>query len=131
MASQVKDWFDSYVHKDDEIAMAKVTNLTQALNQFTTQTYVDSRLNPDVVEGSNIIQYDVPAHRLLRSITVRTIQDALIKIGYTPGGDEVMQESQVQAGRPLPIQLNLEDDFNFSIYISGLPDGTNVKFYKS
>lgn len=131
MANQVKDWFDSFVHKDDEIPIQKVTGLAQTLNQFTTQQYVDSRLEPDVINGSDVIEYRVPGHLLLRTITVRIPFEAAVRIGTVAYDDDVMPDMTIEANKPTPIALNLEADEAFYIYISGLPEGANIKFYKS
>lgn len=133
LAVQIKDWFDSYWHKDDGIPVASVTGLQNILNNLpdsnTVQLLFES-INGVQVDFNADGAYVIPGGKTLIEILVKPEADINFKMGSAAGLDDIVPEQPVAAADPQVITLKLYANGNRTVYIGGITTATTIIFYK-
>lgn len=125
--SQFYDWFDSYLHKDDAIPMAKVTGLVEMLQTINNNNTSEGSIPPIVLAGTNTCT--IPAGTKVDSIIIIDTQEAVISLGTTNGANDLIQDVSVE-----PPHLEVEWTRYFpaqqDIYFTGMNTTTVIKIYR-
>ena len=131
LAVQIKDWFDSYWHKDDGIPIISVTGLQDVLNNLpdsnTIQLLAES-INGVQVDFNADGSFEIPPRKILDKILVKPTAGISLKIGTATGLDDIAPQQDVEVAGVL-FQLNLYAVYGRVIYLSGITSFTSIKFY--
>lgn len=133
LAQQVRDWYDSFWHKDDAIPIANIDGLAELLNTLPSPaalTAINERLNGQPVQISDGSSYNIPNTNILEKIVVLPTQDMALKIGSGEALEDILPELPLTANKPEVILLNLYANGDNPIYFSGLTIETTIIFYK-
>lgn len=128
---QVKDWMDSFWHKQDTIPMASVGGLTNALTGLATQEAVNNVLT--MLYGERVAYagtgaYAIANNVLLEKIIITPVIESTIRVGTTVGGDDLLADTVIAAGNKEPLQIDRYE--GGTIYITGVANGTPMIFFK-
>lgn len=132
LAQQVRDWFESFWHKDDQIPVNKIEGLQDILNQLPAAESIT--LLTQLILGQSVVfnapsSYSIINGRLLEKIIIKCTTDFTLKIGSTADADDIMPELQITANQPNVITLDLYADGDRTIYFSGFTQPITITFY--
>ena len=117
---QFWDWIDSYWHKGDTIPTASVDGLDATLNSLPTPEELQAvqDLQPKVVTSNGTGTYQVSAGKLVMCIVLTVTENNTIKIGLSPGGNEI-DENEVRTNEAYTINYNNYFIADTTIYFTG------------
>jgi hypothetical protein len=96
------------------------------LLQFVIDTYNGAENIPVIADGSYIIK----AGYLLEVIVIIPSGDITLKIGTTPGGEEIQPAEFLAANQPFVTTINTYAVNDKTIYFTGITADTVMKMYK-
>jgi hypothetical protein len=100
---QFWDWIDSFVHKNDGIAINNVAGLQAALDGKVAQAYVDSLIQKNsvnLVSGQN--NQSLAAGKLITYIVIISATTQSVFIENTLNAADIV-EVECEAGIPMPL----------------------------
>lgn len=133
LAQQVRDWFDSFWHKDDPIPVASIEGLTDILNSLPSADAINQLTALLMGHPVNFAApgfYTLENGRLLEFVIIKSATNQVIKVGNSDGVDDLSPEQPLLAGEPLTITLHQYAQGNRNIYFSGFTDPVTITFYK-
>lgn len=133
LAIQIKDWFDSFWHKDELIPIAAVNGLTELLNNVPNSDAVNALIafiNGDPIVFNADGTYVIANGKTLIEILVKPTADINLKIGSAAGFDDLLPEQPILAADPQVITFRLYANGNRTLYIGGITSQTTITFYK-
>lgn len=131
LAVQIKDWFDSYWHKDEAIPITSVGGLQDIINglpNLSTFEMVAESVNGVRIDFAADGSFLIPAGQLLEKMLVKPTAPISLKIGTANGLDDIAPQENVDAGGGLFV-LNLPAFADKRIWLSGITAATSLKFY--
>lgn len=130
--AQFYQLFDWLFFSDDGIAMNAVAGLVATLNGKADQASFNSFYQGELINASANVIYNQLANYLIEKIIIIPGADALVRIGTTNGGEEVMPETQLLAA-DAGTYVQVLDAFavaNRNLYINGITAGTRIIILK-
>lgn len=128
---QFYDFMDSFFHKDDDIAMADVTNLVNTLNAKLDITQFDLFEQGELIAHNTDALFQIPAGYLLEKVLCKLGAPGNIKMSHIGFGlEDALNEIPVDAGWNKPIELNIVAEAALDLYISGVPNNSKLLFIK-
>lgn len=124
--AQFWDWLDSFIHKDDQLTVENIQNLSTILSQKAEASAL--QLITPVLLPQNTTQWVAPAGTLIEGIVFMTSGSKNIKVGISPEGEEIifLQEITTKAiFRP-----DFICDIETTIYFSGVGSNTIIKILR-
>jgi hypothetical protein len=124
---QIKDWMDSYWHKNDLIPRDAIDGLPAFMNLIPNDIMlVIDALRLVVVQNTSDFYLDTKIrHLMLEWISVEASSSFTLKIGTTSGGTELLEETEINSPDGLLLLKGVTPGQR--IYFSGLPAGSTVK----
>jgi hypothetical protein len=134
LAQQIKDWFDSFWHKDELIPIGSIDGLQDILNSLPSQASITSILNtlvPDSITLSADGFYDMPASSILLLVRFESATNQVISIGNAVGTNDFLDAINVVANVPKVEGVLYATGVDVKrFYISGITNEITLKFYK-
>jgi hypothetical protein len=134
LAQQIKDWFDSFWHKDELIPIGSIDGLQDILNSLPSQASITSILNtlvPDSITLSADGFYDMPANSILLLVRFESATNQVISIGNAVGTNDFLDAINVVANVPKVEGVLYATGVDVKrFYISGITNEITLKFYK-
>lgn len=134
LATQVKDWFDSFWHKSEMIPMNKIEGLSDALNNLANQETVDQLV--EYILGIERTfnapgTFVIPDGKTLLDLRIMVSADDHVIIGSADGLDDILADSDdgYLAAEPYPVALFLYANGDRTIYIGGFASPVTIKFF--
>jgi hypothetical protein len=116
--SQFSQLLDYLRFKDESLEITEVNGLQDALNGIA-----GNNLKTLVSNGS--VEISGGAGRCLEYIIIHVVNPITLKIGTTPGGDEI---SQIEIDNSQPIVVNRYFQTAGTVYLEGIENGTTIKY---
>jgi hypothetical protein len=125
--AQFENFLDSYIHKQDGVAMVDVAGLVAALNGKATTAALEL-VSPKVL-AAGADSYQVPPGTMIFGFLVKNA--ATFGVGTAAGLDDIIPEQAIGANYPCgPLMLYF--DTLTTIYFKGVVAGsTIIKIFKS
>jgi hypothetical protein len=134
LAQQIKDWFDSFWHKDELIPIASIDGLQDILNSLPSQAALDAILSglvPDQVDLITDGFYDMPANSILALVKFESANNQTVSIGNTAGANDFLDSVNVVGDVPKVEGVLYATGIDVKrFYISGITNPITIKFYK-
>ena len=133
LQQQFYDWMDSYWHKDDTLPISSISNLQATLNALPSQDAINGLLAimlPDIKNVSTDLVYILPANKRLQSVIVIPSVDEIVRVGTTPGAEDIMITTSLTAGKAFVVDCAVYSVNDTSIYITGITGDTQIFIYK-
>jgi hypothetical protein len=133
LVQQVRDWMDSYWHKEDMIPIAAVEGLEAFLNNLPTESTIAAVLQtllPDTIaEGDN--SYVLPAGKTIWNIWIESGSDSNIIFSDADTGENLI-ETELIANVPYAQSCRIAASTGAAknILITGTYSQVNIKIYK-
>lgn len=125
--NQFWDWLDSFVHKDDSIAIGNVTGLDDALSGLASQNSVDA-LTPILIAGSTSTQSVViPAGTFLDTIRIKSTSAMTFSVGLSAGTKEILSDEDVAVNTAQFYDRYYDFETATTIHFSGLAGTYTIK----
>jgi hypothetical protein len=133
---QFADLIDSmFNHIDDDVQINDIQGLIDVLNEKASTADLQNIITNSSSKQEIIMNADGPynllAGLLLNKVIVIPSQNLpAFKIGFTVGGDEIMQAVDLAANVPTPITVDVYADVITAIHFSGVANNTQLILYK-
>ncbi len=133
LEAQFASWVDYTRLKDEKVPMDDVDGLITALQAKADAAVIvglQQIILPELLTKTVDFTYPMLAFRELEKIWINPTAQITLKIGYTAGGGEILQELQYEAGVWQKIDLSEFAEVDRTIYLSGLTQTTKFYFFK-
>jgi len=124
--AQFWDWLDSFIHKDDQLTVDNIQNLTTILSQKAEASAL--LLITPVLLPQNTTQWVAPAGTLIEGIVFMTSGSKNIKVGTSPEGEEIIFLQEITAKAIFRPDFICDTETN--IYFSGVGSNTIIKILR-
>lgn len=129
--TQAQFWqlFDWIRWKDEQLAISDITGLQTILNNAATINAVKALFRDKITllaDGN----WSNPDGNVISGVIIKSVNNASIKIGTTPGGDDILSYDVV-AGVPVAISLIYYSETAQTIYFSGISGSTDFIIIKN
>lgn len=130
--TQFYQLFDWLFFNDDGIAMAAVAGLVAALNGKADQATFNSFYQGELITASANVIYNQLANFLIEKIIIIPGADAVIRIGTTNGGQEIMPDIAVTVAdaQTYTQVINAFAIADRNIYINGVTANSKIIILK-
>lgn len=128
---QFYDWLESFVHKNDGIAIVNVAGLTAALLAKVDKTQFDAfeqgvllAFDADAeieINGGTLVEQVIPFYGSTGSMNISEV---------AMGNSDLVEGQEINAGWNQPIILNRMFENNGSLFIEGIPSGSKLVLLK-
>lgn len=122
---QFWDWLDSYYHKLEPIGVGAIDS--DELTQFV-QGIISNQFGGGVSGVSILVDgtatYDVPANILIREFLIVPTTNGLLKIGTSPGGDDLYDSEAIAS----EVELAIINSFSVSTRTLHFTGSFQVRF---
>jgi len=124
---QFWNWLESFIHKNDGIAIADVAGLVTALNLKADKTALEI-LQPKLL-AAGVAFWVVPAGTLVEMFLFIEATSITVKCGTTLGGNDIFEDYTFDAGGGI---YDIKKFFaaETTIYFTGLTLNTITKIFK-
>lgn len=139
---QFWNWLDSFWHKDDQLGISNIDQLTSILAGKATTQETDNLQQqidnlstgaaPITITTTGNYQYVIPAGKLLQEIVVLPTADlAGFSVGSTENGSDISPVLPVSASNPDSgtIMMNKYAKTDRSVWFNGITSSTTIKIY--
>lgn len=128
---QFWDVFDSFFHRGDGLTIANVEGLLSTLQNKVDKTQFDALEQGHLIAFNDNATYAIPASSLLEMVMPFYGESGTMKMSIVQHGDEdIMPEMPLDAGWNKPISLNIVAEEETTLFISGIPNGSKLIFFK-
>lgn len=124
--SQFWDWLDSFIHKDEQLTVGNVQNLSTILSQKADSSAL--QLVTPVLLPVNTTQWVAPIGTLIEGIIFLTTGTKNIKVGTSPGGEEIVFLQEINS--KAIFRPDFICDTETTIYFSGVGSNTIIKILR-
>lgn len=129
LAQQIKDWMDSFWHKNDQLPISSVAGLQEALALLSAGSG-GGGIVTDIQSFDTDGTWILPAGKLFLYLVATSETAQVISMGTTPGGKQIFEDEAIAPGVPTPLGTGKFFPVNTTLYLSGITAQINIIFYK-
>lgn len=128
---QFWDWLDSFVHKDDNIAISKVTNLQIILNELANADSVLNILNQmlPIIVRDGVDTVTIPADTLVRGFCVIDVENLVFSVGTNIELKDYIEDAEISVGNEV-IESSRYFKEATELFFIGITENTIIKILK-
>lgn len=130
---QVKDWMDSFWHKDEMIPVAKIDGLQEIINALPTEATLNTLLNqllPFSITLTGAGNYYLGPGKILDLIRVESALGQTLHVQDIATGDDLLGDIEVSAGVVRSVGCNIAaGESARQLFITGVTSPVTIRFY--